>query len=191
MRYAFDLLSDHPSVVYASGDFKVIAVRSKSGKTRARAVVGYKDGAYSLNRIYGSCNHSVEMFRKYLSDKPTFYGWEGLNLLKIKATPSRGDCYFLCPFIDGYRYVRIYDENYLVIGLGDTGNYTSGNSTSGCVYFNQPDNKTTWASGEEMVVKDSSSKKLKLQSEPVQWVIVDEPTITYDDIHHDIRWGNT
>jgi hypothetical protein len=141
MRYAFDRLSDHPSIVYASGDFKVIAVRSKSGKTRARAVVGYKDGAYSLNRIYGSCNHSVQMIREYLSDKPMFDGWDGLKLLKIKAGPPRDNRHYLCPYIDNYRYVSIYDADHLMIY---SGTYDASNSTNGYVWWNHADKESTW-----------------------------------------------
>ena len=149
MRYAFDSLEDHPSIVYASGDFKVITVQSKTGKTRARAVVGYKDGAYSLNRIYGSCNYSVWMIREFLKDKPYFQDWDGLKLLKIPAYSGTNRA-FLCPFIDNYRCVRVYDEKHLVIGSGP---FDTSNSTSGYVSFNHADDPNTWVSKQK--VKDT------------------------------------
>lgn len=153
MRYDFDSLSDHPSVVYASGDFKVIAVRTKAGKTRARAVVGYKDGAYSLNRIYGSCNHSVSMILDFLKDKPTFDQWFGLKLLKVTAI-ARDRNSFLCPYIDQYRYVSIYDADHLII---DAEYHEASNGTSGYVYWGNAEIESYWA-----VNRENFTKKLKL-----------------------------
>lgn len=170
MRYPFDHLVDHPSIVYASGDFKVIAVRSKVGKTRARAVVGYKDGAYSLNRIYGSCNHSVEMIRNFLEDKPSFDDWSGLKLLKVQAT-ARDRNSFLCPYVDSYRYVSIYDADHLVL-KGSV--REASNSTSGYVWWEDPTQEKYWLVNKEKGVKVEFIKKLNLWSENVQWVIADE-----------------
>jgi hypothetical protein len=142
MRYAFDRLSDHPSVVYASGDFKVITVKTKGGKTRARCVVGLeKDtGKFMPNRIYASCNYSKQMIVDYLAAaETTICDWSGLKLLKIKSTSNRG--YYLCPFIDNHRYVCIYDEDHLVIRAGT---YETYNSTSGSVCFSNYDQPPTW-----------------------------------------------
>lgn len=153
MRYAFDRLTDHPSIVYASGDFRVIAVRSKSGKTRARAVVGYKDGAYSLNRIYGSCNYSVQMIRDFLKDKEQFDDWRDLKLLRIKSNGSNNN--FLCPYIDNYRYVTIYDADYLIIR---SGTYDTSNSTNGQVWWSDPDNEDYWWSNRSAIKSKSKVK---------------------------------
>jgi hypothetical protein len=134
MRYKFATLSDHPSVVYASGDFKVITVRSKSGKTRARVVCGYRGGKYSSNRIYASCNHSKQLLLDKLKElKDADFSWGGLKLLKIKAfdKPTRVDKQYLCPYIDYYREVSVLGEDHLVIG----GSNTVGNQTSGYVLF--------------------------------------------------------
>jgi hypothetical protein len=140
MRYAFSSLPDHPSVVYASGDFIVVTVRNKRGKTRARCVVGVKDGKYIPNRIYSSCNHSTNLIRDYLKSVDANYlgDWDGLKLLRVPDRPDR----FLCPYIDNYRYVRVYNADYLVIGSGlrDTGN-----STVGTVSFSAPDDSYYWA----------------------------------------------
>jgi hypothetical protein len=142
MRYPFSPLPDHPSVVYASGDFIVVTVRNKKGKTRARCVVGVKDGKYIPNRIYSSCNHSTGLIKDYLKSVGALEvgdgGWHGLKLLRVPYRTDR----FLCPYIDNYRYVRVYDADYLVIGSGlrDTSN-----STAGVVAFGDPDNPDYWA----------------------------------------------
>jgi hypothetical protein len=130
MRYGFPGLSDHPSVVYASGDFKVITVRSKSGKTRARVVCGYKGGKYSSNRIYASCNHSKQLLLDKLKElKDNDFDWRGLKLLKINAFDNRTPAQkqYLCPYIDHYREVSVFGEDHLVIGGRDTAsNWTGG-----------------------------------------------------------------
>lgn len=146
MRYAFDRLSDHPSVVYASGDFVVATVKNKSGKTRARAVLAVRENKegikeYERNRIYASCNHSKQMLLDYFQTIPMVgRGWSGFKLLCVEAYEGDGK-HFLCPFIDGNRYVSVYDDKHLVIGCSD---YEDCNSTSGVVGFSQPDNEQRW-----------------------------------------------
>lgn len=148
MRYPFDSLVDHPSVVYASGDFKVAMIKRKDGKVRARVLIGYKDGVPCANRIYASCNYSRDLLKNYLESIEAKDAsrdnslWKGLRLLKI-YDGNRTHLYFnyLCPFIDSYRYVSINDENTLVISCGD--HYES-NSTAGYVSFQYAEDQSRW-----------------------------------------------
>jgi hypothetical protein len=146
MRYRFDQFNDHPSVVYASGDFQVATIRTKKGKTRARVLIGIKDGVAMPNRIYASCNHSDQLLKDYLATlKTARQEWTGLKLLKIPV--RQGNRYqFLCPYIDNTRYISVYDKDYLIV---HPGNYESINSTSGSVYFDAPDREKTWVSNTE------------------------------------------
>lgn len=150
MRYSFDNLTDHPSVVYASGDFKVATIKRKDGKVRARVIIGYKGGVPYHNYIYASCNHSKQLLQEYLNSINSKYAgdergaWYGLKLLKIEADrPTRSRQYenYLCPYIDFHRYVMINDENTLVINNGE---YYENNSTNGYVQFYYPDDETRW-----------------------------------------------
>lgn len=144
MRYAFTGLSDHPSVVYASGDFIVATIKSKTGKTRARVVIGVQDFGrgleYSPNNIYASCNYSKQMLLDYLNTlNVTYFTWSGLKLLRVDSGAGRGR--YLCPYIDRWRDVSIYDENYLVVG---SDSYSNCNGTGGYVYFSNYNIPKTW-----------------------------------------------
>jgi hypothetical protein len=146
MRYPFNRLSDHPSVVYASGDFVVATVKNKAGKTRARAVLAVRENKkgvkeYIRQRIYGSCNHSKQMLLDYFRTIPMVnQSWSGFKLLRVEAYEGVWKD-FLCPFIDDHRYVSVYNGKYLVIA---SSSYEDCNSTGGVVSFTEPDNDHRW-----------------------------------------------
>jgi hypothetical protein len=173
MRYSFDNLSDHPSVVYASGDFKVATIKRKDGKVRARVLIGYKNGVAFSNRIYASCNYSKGLLIDYLKNikaQDAFYGdeWSGLRLLKIQSGAVRSNCTpYLCPYIDNYRYVSINDENTLVITPRASSNYES-NSTCGYLSFYEADDQSKWyRDGVKKEPKATVMKSKKVSIEPV------------------------
>lgn len=146
MRYKFERFDDHPSVVYASGDFQVATILTKKGKTRARVLIGIKGDLYMPNRIYASCNHSDQLLKDYLATLNTGgQDWTGLKLLRIPTKDFKNHS-FLCPYIDNSRFISIYDKDYLVIHAG---RYEALNSISGYICFNASDNEKTWVSTEE------------------------------------------
>lgn len=139
MRYAFPRLPCHPSEAYASGDFEVVTVKDKRGKTRARCVVRVKllDGSpcYVAGMVYASDNHSAELIEDHLCSREAVQGykenfWHEARLLKIDVT--RGDG-FVCPYVDGNRYVTRLDDEFVIL-VKEGGNYTeAANNTSGYV----------------------------------------------------------
>jgi hypothetical protein len=146
MRYKFSQFDNHPSVVYASGDFQVATIRTKGGKTRARVLIGVKGGVYMPNRIYASCNYSDQLLKVYLTGLNTArQDWTGLKLLKIptNANSTVSTNYFLCPYIDNSRDVCIYDKDYLILHHNE---YEAVNQPSGYVYYSNADYKKYWVS---------------------------------------------
>lgn len=111
MRYAFPNLPNHPSEAYASGDFEVVTIKSKSGKTRARCVVRVKwfngCACYVYGSIYASNNFSGEMILSHLhsiqDSRPA--GCGGWNGARLKYLPFSDDAYTVAPYVDGHRYM--------------------------------------------------------------------------------------
>lgn len=139
MRYAFEALPCHPSEVYASGDFEVVTVKDKRGKTRARCVVRVKllddSPCYVHGYIYASDNYSASLIEQYLADKnaePPLKDdfWHEARLLNI---PDKGH-YSVCPYVDGNRYAARYGEQLVLVSYNVYDN-AQVNSTSGRVYL--------------------------------------------------------
>lgn len=145
MRYAFSNLPCHPSEVYASGDFEVVAVRDNRGKTRARCVVRVRllddSPCFVPGWIYTSDNYSAELIEGYLESKKEGssisiyedYHWHEARILNIPY--SEGSEHVVCPYVDNNRYLTRYNEdfNLLVNGVGNY--YSECNNTSGCTYI--------------------------------------------------------
>jgi hypothetical protein len=156
MRYEFSGLSIHPAAVYATEDFELLTVKDKKGKTRARCVVRIKmeDGSdcYHANSIYAADPHSAEIIKNHILSKTPYktywedfnghWNWTGARILKISANIERDNETYLCPYIDGNRYVLLHkDGEHLVLSY-DTYKRDSKieypgnvNSTSGFVYI--------------------------------------------------------
>ena len=165
MRYSFDSLAAHPSEVYASGDFEVVTIKSKRGKTKARCVVRIKaeDGSpcYSHGMIYACDNHSGGLIKEYLDSKGgrkmhQTCEWHGANLLKIEDSPVDGynTQFFICPYIDNARYILLSADYLKVVSdeyvdLNDK-RYVS-NSTSGGVCFNMKSDRDRYELVEKKV----------------------------------------
>jgi len=149
MRYAFTSLPCHPSEVYASGDFEVVTVKSKLGKTKARCVVMIKDmegkPCYRRGAIYTCDNYAGNLILEHLVSKMSqddvdFWHdkndhWHGARLLKIQNPTD----YYVCPYVDFNRHVLMDGDflrltSYTHIAKHNKSHPT--NNTSGYVYLN-------------------------------------------------------
>lgn len=135
MRGSFSSLGCHPAEVYASGDFEVVTVLNKRGKTRARCVVRIKqfngEPCYNQGYIYASDALSADMITEYLQSKGAIHEeWNEARILNIRLDKLR----IVCPYIDNNRYVMMLDNEYNVIFNKPPRSYTwNFNSTSGWV----------------------------------------------------------
>ena len=162
MRYGFDGLGVHPAEAYASGDFEVVVVKSKTGRTRARSVVRIKDldgnNLYDWIYIYAADNHSAQMIRNHFTsmDGKRNEDWHGAKLLNLKSLNLSSD-YKICPYVDFNRYVLSYDKNYnILVGydyLNRMGLTEILNNTSGYVWLPDDHMSSKYRKPEDTLVK--------------------------------------
>jgi len=142
MRYSFDGVGCHPSEAYASGDFEVVTVKDRKGKTRARCVVRVKllddTPCYVHGYIYADNDHSAGLIQTHLESKSATPPercdfWHEARLLNIRIK-DHGANYAICPYVDGNRYVARYSEDHLILINDDKSNGCEYNFNGTCGY---------------------------------------------------------
>jgi hypothetical protein len=123
MRYSFDNLPAHPTEAYASGHFRIVAVKNAEGKIGARVIVRPENKTRAP--IYASFNPAKDMLESWLTENkyaPTDDGFYGAELLRIEHDDS-----VIVPYLDICRNADITDDSIVLRRRGDkTLNETSG-----------------------------------------------------------------
>jgi hypothetical protein len=69
MRYDFCDLPQHPTTVYASGDFKLFWVENSAQEIAARVVVAIRNGRFVPGPIYTNSNIAADLLEKHIAQE--------------------------------------------------------------------------------------------------------------------------
>lgn len=122
-------LGPHPTEAYASPDLGIAYLKNNDGHIIARSLVAVDKKIHST--IYGDREKLLLALKDNGYTQPASEDWQGLRLLKIDTEDG-----YLCPYLDSFVYVRVLDDDYLVIcGYKDKG-AMNGQDTDGEIYPN-------------------------------------------------------